>query len=271
MTTIERLEAVLTYTKNTYNSFAKSIGLKRSQNLYDIRDGKVKNISFELASTIINKYPEFRMSWLTKGEGDMILNVLDFERKEPNPRLEVKPTRLYADPLDYDNNKEKFIYLPDGTIAMRVPIVPSRAYAGYMVGFADPEYYDDLDDILIGVDREANGTYLGFEVVGSSMVNLSTVELAEQSIFPGRIAIGRELESANWKSRLHTHNYLNWIFVHRTEGILIKQITNHDVDKGIITIHSLNPDYPDEDLLLEDMQQIFSVIQIVQRTRPKLK
>lgn len=191
--------------------------------------------------------------------------------KTSNPRLEAKPTRLYPDPLDHEDKTQKFIHLPDGTIGMRVQIVPQRAYAGYMRGFADPTFYDDLDDILIGVDFEANGTYLGFEVVGDSMICLDTVEHAEESIFPGRIAIGRELEQDKWVSRLHSHNYKNWVFVHKTEGILIKQIANHDVERGIVTIHSLNPLYKDEDLRLEDMQQIFSVIQIVQRTRPKLK
>jgi hypothetical protein len=195
----------------------------------------------------------------------------DIDKLPPNPRLEAKPTRLYADPIDHEASIDKIINLPDGTVALRVPIVPARAYAGYMRGFADPEYYDDLDEILIGVDKEPRGTYIGFEVVGDSMICLDTVELAEESIFPGRIAIGRDLDRELWKTRLHTHNYKNWIFVHRTEGILIKQIAKHDVANGIITVHSINPAYKDEDLNLKDMQQIFSVIQIVQRTRPKLK
>jgi len=220
---------------------------------------KSSNLSIETVKNIIDKFDT------------SIGDIFDYEGPSINPRLEAKPQRLYADPLDYDDRSKKIIHLPDGTVAMRVPIVPARAYAGYMVGFADPEYYDDLDDILIGVDKEPNGTYIGFEVVGDSMVCLDSIELAEESIFPGRIAVGRDLPQEHWKTRLHTHNYKNWIFVHRTEGILIKQIAKHDVEAGVITIHSLNPNYPDQDMLLEDMQQIFSVIQIVQKTRPKLK
>lgn len=241
---------------------------------------KRKNISTQKAAEMLGisrqgVYIYFKTSSLQRETVNKILTVFSTTEDEvfnaPNPRLEAKPTGLYADPLDYEDKSQKFIHLPDGSIAMRIPIVPQRAYAGYMSGFADPSYYDDLDDILIGVDREARGTYIGFEVVGRSMVCYDTDELADQSIRPGRIAIGRELEPVHWKTRLHTHNYLNWIFVHKKEGILIKQIANHDVENGIITIHSLNPDYPDEDLKLDDMQQIFSVIQIVQKTRPKLK
>lgn len=241
---------------------------------------KSRNITAQKAAELLDisrqaVYVYFKTSSLQRETVNKILKTFSATEEEifdaSYPRLEAKPTRLYPDPLDHDDKQQKFIHLPDGTIGMRVPIVPARAYAGYMRGFADPEYYDDLDDILIGVDREASGTYLGFEVVGDSMVNLSTIELAEESIFPGRIAVARELEPHNWRTRLHTHNYRNWVFVHKTEGILIKQIANHDVENGIVTIHSLNPNYANEDLKLQDMQQIFSVIQIVQRTRPKMK
>lgn len=234
---------------------AEELGVSR-QTVYQYFN--TKNLTREIVSKIIDK--------LKISEDEIWEHT-----KKTNPRLEAKPTRLYADPLDFDDKSQKFIHLPDGTIAMRVPIVPQRAYAGYMRGFADPVYYDDLEDIIIGVDHEAAGTYIGFEVVGDSMVCLDSQELAEESIFPGRIAIGRDLPIENWTTRLHAHNYKNWIFVHKTEGILIKQIKKHDVELGVVTIHSLNPKYEDEDLLLDDMQQIFSVIQIVQRTRPKLK
>jgi DNA-binding XRE family transcriptional regulator len=233
--------------------------ISKIENPKEIKRGPTLSIMMAMAEVFgINRH------YIESGIGEMFVN-------QSNPRLEARPTRLYADPMDFDDKTEKVINLPDGTVVLRVPIVPERAYAGYMRGFADPEYYDDLEDILIGVDKEPNGTYIGFEVVGDSMICLDTVELAEESIFPGRIAIGRDLPADSWKTRLHTHNYKNWIFVHKTEGILIKQIVNHDVVNGTITIHSLNPKYKDETLKLEDMQQIFSVIQIVQRTRPKMK
>lgn len=234
-----------------------NLGLGTRQTVYQYF--KSNNLSRDTVSNILTSF------------GVKEEEIFGIEGQIPNPRLEAKPMRLYADPLDHDDKTKRVIILPDGTVALRVPIVPARAYAGYKVGYADPEYYDNLDDILIGVDKEPGGTYIGFEVVGNSMVCLDTEDLAEESIFPGRIAVGRDLPPENWKTRLHTHNYKNWIFVHKTEGILIKQIANHDVENGVVTIHSLNPKYKDEDLKLEDMQQIFSVIQIVQRTRPKLK
>lgn len=186
--------------------------------------------------------------------------------EQSHPRLEAKPLRL-ADPHGYDATGEKIYELNDGSLMMEVPIITQRAYAGYLRGFGDPEYYEDLPTLPVMIDRRAFSTYMAFEVAGDSMVNLSDYELAEKSIFPGRIAIGRLLDKSKWLYKLHIHNYDAWVIVHKTEGILIKAIIDHKVDEGEITIHSLNPQYKDEVLKLKDVEQIFSVIKIEQKTR----
>lgn len=214
-------------------------------------------------------YKYFGTRNLTREVVDKMLSVFGVEEKEiwDEPgRLEAIPLRL-ADPYSFDATNDKFYQLADGSLIMQVPIITHRAYAGYLVGFADPEFFDDLDTIPLPVDKIHGGTYLAFEVTGDSMVNLTSMDLAEQSIFPGRIAIGRDLPKEKWKYRLHTHNYDNWIVVHRSKGILIKQIVKHDVEEGKVTIHSLNPEYQDEELSLKDIEQIFSVVQIVTKKR----
>jgi len=182
------------------------------------------------------------------------------------PRLEAKPLRL-ADPLGYEATGDKIYELNDGSLMMEVPVITQRAYAGYLRGFSDPEFYEDLVTIPVMVDRRAFSTYMAFEVYGDSMVCLDNYDLADKSIFPGRIAVGRLLDKSKWQYKLHTHNYDAWIIVHKTEGILIKTITHHDVENGIITIHSLNPNYKDENLQLDDIEQIFSIIKIEQKKR----
>jgi len=212
---------------------------------------------------ILNTFPDLSAEFLKDG----ITPMLNPNDEYKNPRHEAKPISLYPTKEDEDGTEKRFVYTADGTMGMKVKVVPAKAYAGYLRGFADPEYYEDFDYVVIAVEQEHRGTYLGFEVRGDSMVCLESAELAEQSIFPGRIAIGRDLPRHQWVYRLHTHNYDNWVIVHKTEGILIKQITNHDVENGIITIHSLNPDYPDEDIYLDEIEQIFSVVQIIKKTR----
>jgi len=240
---------------------------------------KSNNISADKAATLLGKnrvtvYQYFKSKSLSRDVVSNILNVFKVSEEDiwgeeaikNGVRLEAVPLRL-ADPYSFEATNEKFYQLADGSLIMQVPIITQRAYAGYMVGFADPEFYDDLETIPLPVDKVHGGTYLAFEVSGDSMVNLNSLELAEQSIFPGRIAIGRDLPKEKWKYRLHTHNYDNWIIVHRYKGILIKQISNHRVDEAIITIHSLNPEYEDEELHLNDIEQIFSVVQIVTKKR----
>lgn len=185
--------------------------------------------------------------------------------KEPAPRLEAKPQHIASDP-DGEFN-QKFTELGDGTIAMKVPIVTQRAYAGYLRGYADPEYFDDMPTLVVDVYKEHKGNYIAFEVCGDSMTTLDPKEF-RMSIFDGTFVVGREVSRHLWAYKLHTHYVDNWVIVHKTEGILIKKIINHDVESGKITIHSLNPDkqkYPDQVLNLDDVQQIFNIVQKIDK------
>lgn len=68
----EIIEKLLNHLKMNVNSFSDSIGLKRPQAIYDIQNGKTKNISPAMANKIISVYPQVNLSWLMTGEGDMI-------------------------------------------------------------------------------------------------------------------------------------------------------------------------------------------------------
>jgi len=209
----------------------------------------------------------------TSLQRDTVNKILDtFKVKEEDiwndkesPRLEAIPLRL-ADPYGLDATNEKTYILPDDSLIMQVPIITQRAYAGYLVGFSDPEFYDDLDTIPLPVEKKHGGYYLAFEVKGDSMVSTDP-EIMRDNVYEGWIAIGRDIPKDKWKYKLHTHTTDTWIIVHKEKGILIKQIANQDVDQGIITIHSLNPQYSDEEFKLSDIEQIFSVVQIINKKR----
>jgi transcriptional regulator with XRE-family HTH domain len=191
-----------------------------------------------------------------------------FGRQESKQKA-IKPNaRLLSHFPDENGSADgKYLFAPDGSMGMKVYTVPAKAQAGYLRGYPDPEYYEDFEYVIIPVDKKHSGEYLSFEVQGDSMVCLDSIEMAERSVFPGRVAVGRFLERDKWYYKLHIHNYDYWVIAHKTKGILIKAITKHDVDKGIITIHSLNPSYQDEDLKLDEIEQVFSVVQIVTKTR----
>jgi hypothetical protein len=146
-----------------------------------------------------------------------------------------------------------------GKNVILVPLIDKYAHAGYMRGYGDTEFMDTLPTIAMNVDRLPKGDYRAFEVRGESM-NDGT----RDSICEGDILIGRNLESDYWKSKLHIHKW-NFIIVHKTDGILVKQIVDHDVAKGVITIHSTNksPEFKDEKINLSEVAQLFNVVRVV--------
>lgn len=138
---------------------------------------------------------------------------------------------------------------------MSVPLVNQYAYAGYMSGFSDNEYIESLQKITWQVEREGKGNYICFEVRGESMD-----DGGRGSLLPGDVVLAREIQRHLWHSRFHTKRYKKFVIVHRTEGILIKEIREHDVENNTITVHSLNPEFEDRVLNLDDIAQIFNVV-----------
>lgn len=212
-------------------TFAESIGVKY-QRIFDLQKGKVKKVSSSLANDIISKYSQFNLTWLLTGEGEM-LNI-------PKPESEASPI--------------------DEPIILRVPLVSQYAQAGYLCGYADEAYLATLPTIPYIVDHEAQGHYIAFEVKGDSM-NDGT----EDAILEGDRLLCREIQPHLWvDSKLHFRKW-DFVIVH-TEGILVKRIIDHDVENHTITIHSLNPLYPDKVIDLAEVKQIFNVIEL-QRPR----
>lgn len=68
----ERMELLISYLKVNGNELAASLGYKRSDRIYHVireRNG----ISEGLARDICEVYPQISFDWLTKGEGEMLI------------------------------------------------------------------------------------------------------------------------------------------------------------------------------------------------------
>lgn len=146
-------------------------------------------------------------------------------------------------------------------ITKRVPLINQYAYAGYLAGYQDQEYIDQLPTVLFDVDHDPKGNYLAFEVKGDSMNDGS-----DESYKDGDRLLCREIPSNLWcNSKLHLRKW-DFVIVHK-EGVLVKRIVDHDVQNHTITIHSLNPFYEDQVIDLVDVYQIFNVIEYQRKTR----
>ncbi|RZJ64119.1 MAG: peptidase S24 [Flavobacterium sp.] len=193
--------------------------------------------------------------WLQTGEGEMFL-------PESNAKLITKtnsPMEVYE-----NKNNAKFIELGNGKLLMTIRKVPEQARMGYSHGWADPEFLETLDYHSIIVDKVHSGNYMAFEAVGDSMENYTTEEMSKESIPHGSTVTGREVGRHLWKSKFHNHKWPDFIVV-LEDGIVIKRLTHHDVENGIITLNSLNPNkrvYPDKEYSLDEVKQIFNVINV---------
>lgn len=233
MSVKERIIEFIDFKGVSKRGFAASIGKSNSY-----VNNIVSSISTDVISVIKENYPELNIDWLITGEGEMLL-------EHPEEKIESNL-----------NDEAKLITNPN--IKM-IPLVSQYAQAGYLSGFADAEYMETLPRIPVFVDHEPHGNYMAFEVLGDSMDDDS-----KRSLAPHDILICREVNRDYWRYKLHIKQWY-FVIVHKTKGILVKKIIEHDVDHAIITLHSLNRTYTDFQLSLNDVAQIFNVVQVQRR------
>ena len=229
-----------------------------------------KSISAIKASEILGVsrqtvYQYFKSSALERETVNNILARFGVNEDEVFGDSDLKDIKLsnardIGDPSIYDEVGEtKFTEISPGRYRMGTELVPVYAQAGYLTGFADKEYLEELPKHYITVDRYVRGKYRSFEISGDSMDNGDIREAMPN----GTIATGREVKREHWISKLHNHQWPNWIFVHKTEGIIAKQIAHQDVKNGVLVLRSLNPDkdkYPDFEVPLDEIEQIYNVV-----------
>lgn len=207
--------------------------------------------------------------------GSKTLRKAYTENREPTPRTLGKLfTKFEIDGEAWWKGKVEFLQknhtrvsesplrmeaVPKELEEVRVPLVHDRAYAGYLRGYADPEYMESLPTTTVNRDMVRGGKYVAFTIKGDSMDNGTS-----RAILDKDVVLGKELAQHHWKNKIHLNSY-PFIIVHKTEGIICKDITAHDVENGIITVHSRNPIYDDFELNLSDIVQMFFVVQLVER------
>ncbi|MDU1904665.1 MAG: S24 family peptidase [Dysgonomonas sp.] len=146
-----------------------------------------------------------------------------------------------------------------GAEFIQVPLVPVSAQAGYPQGYGDFGYIESLPTVPVIVDKFYHGNYRVFEVNGDSMDDGS-----RHSIFDKDKILCREVRRELWKNKLHIKDWF-FVIVHRTEGVTVKQIIEHDVETGEIVCHPLNPLFENFALNLDDVVELYNVIKIVDR------
>src|SRR3954468_6332471 len=107
-----------------------------------------------------------------------------------------------------------------------IQFVPIKAAAGYLAGYADPEFIDELNTFTLPM--LAPGQYRAFEIVGDSMLPTPS----------GSIIVGEKVEDIN-----DVKNSFTYIVVSRNEGIVYKRVMKNNRTKNKYTLVSDNPTY----------------------------
>lgn len=143
--------------------------------------------------------------------------------------------------------------------SIKVRLVSNKAKAGWSEGYYNEEYLEELPFVMIDADENYKGKYLAFEVEGDSM---------EPDYLEGDIVICREIQRHLWGSKLHFRDW-DFVIAHSTNGIMLKEITAHNIETGDITCHSLNPKYEDFVLNLHQVAHLYNVVEVRQKGRNK--
>lgn len=258
----ERLRKAYEYLRSkgivhTQNDVADRVGSNRV-NISNAFRGQPRYLTDRFLKRFNKAFGDiFNIVWLMIGEGEMLTEAAANKSLESNAapvNLPEKPEELYFE----TKNGMKYYEISPGRYKLVVPLVPYDAYARFANECDLQIDREDWEEAEFEVDQIGLGNYMAFQVRGDSMDDGS-----KHGISQGETLLVRELNRVHWQSGIRYKKFPFWVVVF-DNSILIKEITNHDIETGNVTFHSLNPspEYRDFTLNLDDIQRLFNVIKI---------
>ncbi len=258
---LQRIKQYIDYKGISISQFERSVGMSNGSFASQLRNNK--SIGSDKIENILNVYPDLNPTWVFLGLGQMIFSKPFAQSDIPNTHFNTNEQTVdlvEENAPVFKVGKNQFIDLGNGLLQMNIPFVQTFAYAGYLSGFADQTYVDELPRFPIYVNKPHKGTYIAIQVKGDSMDDGSKNAICDNDVVACRL-----IDKSLLQSKLHINAWPNFLIVHE-DGIIIKSIIDHDVDAGVITCHSLNPDksfFPDFKLHIKDIHQIFNIVQVI--------
>jgi transcriptional regulator with XRE-family HTH domain len=206
----------------TQEQMAQQIGIKRSLlGAYEEgrADPRISNL-LKFAEIFNLTVDQLIGTDLTDGKGSPI-EVGDLDKAKNNLQI----LSITVDKNDREN----------------IELVPQKAAAGYLNGFADPEYIEELPKFQLPILPE-NATYRAFEISGDSMLPLRS----------GTIVIGQFVEHVS-----EIKNGTTYIFVTKDEGIVYKRVFKYSDNPELFCFASDNRQYSAYDVKREEIVEIW--------------
>src|SRR6201985_3584174 len=200
----------------TQQQFADQIGIKRS--LVGAYEEERAEPKYELLK---------HMASFFEITVDDLINETINEKWAPKPKGDPANLRILTISVDKDDNEN-------------IELVPLKASAGYLNGYADPEYVAALPKFYLPMFKQ--GTYRAFEIKGDSMLPLTS----------GTTIIGEYVE--NWADVKAAETY---VIVSKSDGVVYKRIGGKFKSDKKLKLISDNPVYEPYEINGEDILEIW--------------
>src|SRR6201989_2325876 len=197
----------------TQQQFADQVGIKRS--LVGAYEEERAEPKYELLKVIA--------SFFEVSIDDFIKQKID-DKWAPAPKGNL---RILSISVDKDDNEN-------------IELVPMKASAGYLNGYADPEYVAALPKFYLPMFKQ--GTYRAFEIKGDSMLPLVS----------GTLIIGEYVE--NWADVKAGDTY---VIISKHDGVVYKRIDNRFKENKKLKLISDNPAYEPYEINGEDVLELW--------------
>ncbi|SDD54886.1 XRE family transcriptional regulator [Niabella drilacis] len=184
-----------------------------------------------------------------------------YEEGRAEPRLEVLEAvcdlfKLTLDEIlrkDLSQNTDNYLArrraLKLSDTSARIPFVPVKAAAGYLNGYADHEFIDELNTFTLPM--VSGGNYRAFEIAGDSMLPTPS----------GSIIVGEKVEALD-----HVKNNTACIVVSKNDGIVYKRIQRNGKTRNKLMLLSDNPTFQPYSISSEDVLEMWEAQFIISKT-----
>jgi transcriptional regulator with XRE-family HTH domain len=183
-----------------------------------------------------------------------------YEEERAEPRIDVLEVvcdifKLTLDDLlrkDVSDNKTNYLAkrramkLASGRTD--IPFVPIKAAAGYLAGYADPEFVDELNTFTLPM--LTGGNYRAFEIVGDSMLPTPS----------GSVIVGEKVDNLD-----DVKNNAACIVISRNEGIVYKRVQKNGRVKNKLTLVSDNPVFHPYAINAEEVLEVWQAQVVISR------
>lgn len=238
-------------------SIAKSLTISKLEQMLGFSNGGLRkaivrqsDLKNETIERIVETFPDLNEEYIRTGRGQLV-----------SPKNEDAIPLAFIDETEVTMSKSgmEFRDLDNGMVLMTMTLVPETAYASYPHGWRDPEYLVELPKYSIVLPKREPGIFRAFEVRGDSMDDGT-----KYSISHGDVAIGKLVDFSLWDQKLYSNGGTDYVIVTH-DGIIVKRIVDQDIQEGVITCASRNPnktEFPNFTIRLTEVYELYRIRKI---------